>query len=133
MKGSGSGQVPHTVKEDGYQRYYRFYPVIDGEYQGVGLFLALGDSDIPVAKQEALLRRFDEHLPFPQFYEEHPDVRTEAYFTEAGMEFFKKDIEKLISQIEGHSIFEVEKKVLSDIDGVSIAYQDKYQILVRCD
>lgn len=133
MKGNRSGQAPYTAKEDGHQRYYRFYPVVDGEDQGVGLFHVLGDSDIPVTKQEALLRRFDEHLPFPQFYVEHPDVRTEAYFTEAGMEFFEKDIEKLISQIEGHSIFEVETKVLSDIDVASIVYQDEYQILVRCD
>ena len=48
------------------------------------------------------------------------------------MEFFKKDIEKLISQIERHSIFEVEKKTLSDINVASIVYQDEYQILVRC-
>jgi hypothetical protein len=132
MKDSGNGQAPHTAKEDGCLRYYRFYPVVDGEDQGVGLFHVLSDSGIPVAKQKALLRRFDEHLPFPQFYEEHPDVRTEAYFTEAGMEFFKKDIEKLISQIERHSIFEVEKKTLSDINVASIVYQDEYQILVRC-
>lgn len=93
----------------------------------------LSDSGIPAVKQKAFLKRFDEHLPFPRFYEEHPDVRTEEYFSGAGMEFFKKDIEKLISQIERHSIFEVEKKVLSDIDVASIVYQDKYQILVRCD
>ncbi len=132
MKNNRSGQAPHTVKENGHQRYYRFYPIINGKDQGVGLFHVLGDSDIPAAKQKALLRRFDEHLPFPQFYEEHPHVRTEAYFTEAGMLFFEKDIEKLINQIERHSIFDVEKKVLSDINVTSIVYQDKYQILVRC-
>ena len=66
MKDSGNGQAPHTAKEDGCLRYYRFYPVVDGEDQGVGLFHVLSDSGIPVAKQKALLRRFDEHLPFPQ-------------------------------------------------------------------
>lgn len=133
MIGNGNGQVPYIAKEAEHTRYYRFYPVVDEEDQGVGLFHVIGDSDIPAAKQKALLRRFDEHLPFPRFYEEHPDVRTEAYFTEVGMEFFEKDIEKLISQIEEHSIFKVEKKVLSDIDGISIVYRDEYQILVRCD
>ena len=54
MKDSGNGQAPHTAKEDGCLRYYRFYPVVDGEDQGVGLFHVLSDSGIPVAKHKAL-------------------------------------------------------------------------------
>lgn len=119
-------------KAAGIQQYFRFSPVVDGEDQGIGLFHVVDDLDIPAARKAALLKKFDEHLPFPPYDGMKPGTRTEAYFTEKGMEFFGPDIKKLIHQIEGHSIFKVRTKILSDTDGPQIIYRDEYQVLVLC-
>lgn len=116
----------------------RFELTYCGEPQGIGLIQGLKDLGMSEEKIDDLIRVFDKDLVIPSFSSFELDARSfyaASFFTEEGLQKFKKECEAIFKFIEReNSDWEVETRIeeLADEDA-RILYSDKYQALIKLD
>ena len=108
--------------------YTRFELYLDGEPQEVGFIVGLNELDLDYEIQDFIMEDFNENLPFPEISEEQWKHTPLAYFTEKGLERFKKSIQQLLDVYETYNFFDV-VKLETSLSDKTIIYEDAYQVI----
>lgn len=106
--------------------FIRYELYVEDEPQDVGIFRGLDELGLSDDFVKGLMWQFDRNLKVPK-----PVRHTQSWFTQAGEEMFRQDIDKVIAVYEEDGFFEVrriEKEYLEDI-----VYEDEYQVLIKED
>ena len=105
--------------------FYRYELLFDGENQDVGFLVGLPDTGLSEAEVCDLTAHFDNELPIPDLFLNHP-VHTKSYFTEAGNMIFLPSIHRIMQALpEPWSVCRI---VVPEVKS-KILYRDYFQII----
>lgn len=106
-------------------KFYRYELLFDGENQGVGFLVGLPDTGLSETEVCDLRDHFDNELPVPNLFLDHP-VRTKSYFTEAGNMIFLPSIHRIMQALpEPWSVCAI---TVPEITGKAL-YRDYFQVV----
>ena len=108
--------------------YTRYELYLDGEPQEVGFIVGLNELDLDLDVQDFVMEDFNENLPFPKISDDDWSHTPLAYFTEKGLERFRKSIQQLLDIYENYGFFDV-VKLESSLSDKTIIYEDAYQVI----
>lgn len=98
----------------------------------IGLFTGLYCT-LDEKTADELIEPFNNYLIIPDFYYlkgKNGKKNIYAYFTEAGLLRFSKEIEKILEVIKDHGI-EIITKKQNKVGTARLIYEDKYQVLIK--
>lgn len=113
----------------------RYEMFCERQYQDIGVFMGLKETNLREGIQRYLLSPFDDELIVPDtnlYLCEEKNKKILAFFTPKGEEKFKKDIDKMALEVYEDEVFDV-GKIMMEINEKDIVYKDDYQLLVKVD
>lgn len=112
--------------------YYR-YEIVDNTGKKYGFLSGLKEIGFNYKEEDELTEFFNKYLPVPDFYyKKGKNAKRDvyAYFTEYGIEIFRKYIEEIISKVKEKG-FNVIVKEQTPVGTKRLIYYDKYQVLIK--
>lgn len=115
-------------------KYYRYEFYYENEYQGKGICTGMYHSDLNYYKCDELMAPFYEGLISPDMPKEMKKLNFVFFFTEAGMEKFRKPLQDIIDAFLAKKKSPYNIKIL-EVDTClvradEILYEDELQIAV---
>lgn len=117
------------------KKLFRYEMFFEGQYQDIGVFMGLKETNLREGIQRYLLSPFDDELIVPDtnlYLCEEKNKKVLAFFTEKGEEKFKKYVDKLSLEVYEDEVFDV-GRIIIDLKEEDIVYKDEYQLLVKVD
>ena len=115
------------------KKLFRYEMFLGGQYQDIGVFMGLKETNLREGIQRYLLSPFDDELIVPDtnlYLCEEDNKKVLAFFTEKGEEKFKKYVDKLSLEVYEDEVFDV-GRIIIDLKEEDIVYKDEYQLLVK--